>query len=141
MSLLTFRNSSLQHICVCFFFSAPTNGLLVRCHTSIICWIVMLFLTVCKGVLCKNLTLNHHISQIQVFVMGRVHMWTKAGMPLNGSPSHCRTLCELVGSRVPLVAWQRFCPHWGLYRERSSSRPRPPTNYALQVIGNWFLKP
>lgn len=25
------------------------------------------FLTVCKGVLCKNLTLNHHISQTDVF--------------------------------------------------------------------------
>lgn len=62
-------------------------------------------------------------------VKGRVHMWTK--VPLDGSPSHRRTLWTLVGSLLKGTSGT-LAGLLLLVPQQAMLRP---------FIGNWFLKP
>lgn len=67
-------------------------------------------------------------------------MWTKAGyapgwVTISLQDPICGLSTLLKGTSGTLAGLLHFCPHWGLYRERSSSLPSPPTNDRLLVIG------
>lgn len=82
------------------------------------------FLTVCKGMLCKNLTLNHHISQTDVFCghgegayvdQDGVCPWMGHLLIARPYVNTCGLSTLLKGTSGALAGLLHVCPHWGLF--------------------------